>query len=233
MAELRKKISVAQHIVKKVFQTKWVVYAKRPFASPKTVVEYLGRYTHKIAISNHRLKKVDQENVIFTYKDYRQEGKNKQIKLGGSEFLRRFSSHILPSGFVRIRHYGFLASRNKNKELNLAKKDLNQPKWQKVKYSWVQIAKEKLNYNPERCHCCGYETLITTKLIAPERGPPLRQLLKMHNLANNHTLSKRLHWTPWNIYVLGFLRPQKSMKRGLKNATRQSIRPLFNNFNTT
>tara|TARA_R110002124_G_C8934458_1_gene512257 strand:- start:197 stop:1249 length:1053 start_codon:yes stop_codon:yes gene_type:complete len=176
MAELRKKISVAQHIAKKVFQTKWVVYAKRPFASPKTVVEYLGRYTHKIAISNHRLKKVDQENVIFTYKDYRQEGKNKQIKLGGSEFLRRFSSHILPSGFVRIRHYGFLASRNKNKELNLAKKDLNQPKWQKVKYSWVQIAKEKLNYNPERCHCCGYETLITTKLIAPERGPPLRQL---------------------------------------------------------
>lgn len=95
MAELRKKMTVAQHIAKKVFQTKWVVYAKRPFASPKTVVEYLGRYTHKIAISNHRLKKVDQESVTFTYKDYRQEGKNKHIKLGGSEFLRRFSSHNL------------------------------------------------------------------------------------------------------------------------------------------
>jgi len=93
----------------------------------------------------------------------------------GNEFLIRFSSHILPAGFIRIRHYGFLASRNKSKELNLAKKDLNQPKWQKVKYSWIQI-KEKLNYNPRKCNCCGNETLITTKVIAPERGPPLCQL---------------------------------------------------------
>lgn len=174
MAELRKKMAVAQPIAKKAFQTKWVVYAKRPFASPKTVLEYLGRYTHKVAISNHRLKKVNQESVTFTYKDYRQAGKQKQIKLTGTEFLRRFSSHILPPGFIRIRHYGFLASRNKRKELNLAKKDLNQPQWQKVNYSWIQIAKEKLNYNPDKCPCCGKETLITTKVIAPERGPPLK-----------------------------------------------------------
>ena len=135
MAELRKRIDIPQVIAKQAFRTKWVVYAKRPFASPKTVVEYLGRYTHKIAISNHRLIDVDEKTVSFHYKDYREGGKQKQAILTGVEFLRRFATHILPRGFVRIRHYGFLASRNKPTELNSAKKDLKQPKWEKVKYN--------------------------------------------------------------------------------------------------
>lgn len=176
MAELRTKIDVPQHIGKKAFQTPWVVYAKRPFASPKTVVEYLGRYTHKIAVSNHRLIEVNENTVSFNYKGYRQGGKQKQGTLSGVEFLRRFASHILPPGFVRIRHYGFLSSKNKNTDLNIAKKDLHQPEWRKIKYSWIQIAKDKLNYNPEQCCCCGKETLFIVKVIEPERGPPLRKL---------------------------------------------------------
>jgi hypothetical protein len=172
MAALRKKIEVPQHIAKQAFNTNWVVYAKRPFASPKTVVEYLGRYTHKVAISNHRLTGVNENTVSFHYKDYRDLGKKKQISMKGVEFLRRFSSHILPHGFVRIRHYGFLASKNKPTELNIAKKDLQQPEWRKIKYSWLQIAKEKLNYNPDLCPVCKKETLIITKIINPERGPP-------------------------------------------------------------
>ena len=174
MTALRKQIDVPQHIAKKVFQTKWVVYAKRPFASPKTVIEYLGRYSHKIAISNHRLTGVNEKTVSFHYKDYRDAAKKKEATISGIEFLRRFATHVLPAGFVRIRHYGFLASKNKKTELNIARKDLKQPEWRKIKYSWIQIAKDKLNYNPDLCPHCKKESLIIIKVIDPQRGPPLK-----------------------------------------------------------
>ena len=176
MEELRKKISIPQKVAKQAFAKKWVVYAKRPFSSPKTVVEYLGRYTHKIAISNHRLTSIDDETVGFEYKDYKEGGKKKTRIITGVEFLRRFSSHILPAGFVRIRHYGFLASRNKPTDLNIAKKDLKEKSWENIKYSWSQIAKDKLGYNPEMCPCCKQKTLRMIKEILPERGPPFRRL---------------------------------------------------------
>lgn len=172
MALLRKKMDIPQHIAGKVFKTKWVVYAKRPFASPKTVVEYLGRYTHKVAISNHRLVDLNDKTVSFQYKDYRDAGKKKIVTLSGVEFLRRYSAHILPSGFVRIRHYGFLASRNKPSELNIAKRHFQQPLWVKVKYSWAEIAKDRLNFNPHRCPHCKQDRMIIIKVINPERGPP-------------------------------------------------------------
>ncbi len=177
MAALRKKIAIPQHIARQVFKTKWVVYAKRPFASPKTVVEYMGRYTHKIAISNHRLVDVNSKTVSFTYKHYPHGAKRKQITLSGTEFLRRFSSHILPSGFVRIRHYGFLASRNKKMELNIAKKAFKQAPWQKVKYSWEYIAREKLKINVDQCPACKQQTMVIIKIIDPQRGPPNYQLV--------------------------------------------------------
>ncbi len=175
MALLRKKIDLPYAIGKQAFKHKWVVYAKRPFASPKTVVEYVGRYTHKIAISNHRLTNVNEKTVSFKFKDYKQGGKQKIITLTGIEFLRRFSLHILPPGFVRIRHYGFLASRNKPTELNIAKKQLNQPVWIKVKYNWAEIAHDKLGFNPLQCPFCKKETLMIIKIIDPERGPPNKQ----------------------------------------------------------
>ena len=132
--------------------------------------------THKIAISNHRLLEVNDQTVCFKYKDYRQSGKQKQATLTGVEFLRRFASHILPAGFVRIRHYGFLASRNKPTELNIAIKDLNQLMWKKVKYSWAEIAWDKLSYNPLQCPECKKETVAINKIIEPNRGPPSYQL---------------------------------------------------------
>ena len=134
------------------------------------------RYTHKIAISNHRLVDVNNQDVCFTYKDYRAGGKQKLTTLSGVEFLRRFAAHILPSRFVRIRHYGFLASRNKPVDLNIARKNLKQPKWVKIKYDWAQIAREKLNINPSQCPVCKKETMIIIKIIEPRRGPPLYQL---------------------------------------------------------
>lgn len=176
MAALRKELQVPQAVAKKAFRTKWVVYAKRPFGSPKTVVEYLGRYTHKVAISNHRLLDVNSDTVTFGYKDYRHQGKQKQATLAGIEFLRRFTHHILPSGFVRIRHYGILASRNKLVELNIAKADLGQPEWRKTNYSWLQIAKERLNYDPQICPCCGKVARVIVRVMEPDRGPPISRL---------------------------------------------------------
>ncbi len=91
-------------LLESLFQKPWVVYAKRPFGGPGQVIEYLGRYTHKVAISNHRLEQVTEREVTFRYKDYRADGAVELMTLGHEEFTRRFSQHILPQRFVRIRH---------------------------------------------------------------------------------------------------------------------------------
>jgi hypothetical protein len=88
----------------------WVVFAKPPFADPQKVVRYIGRYTHRIAISNSRLTKLEDDQVYFHYKDYRDDGKWKQCHLKAEEFIKRFLMHLLPRGFHRIRHYGFLSN---------------------------------------------------------------------------------------------------------------------------
>jgi hypothetical protein len=103
-----------KNLVNALFKKEWVVYAKRPFAHPSHVVEYLGRYTHKIAISNNRIQAIDETTVTFGYKAYRQEGKKQTMTLDGMEFVRRFALHILPKGFTRIRHYGILSGSTKH-----------------------------------------------------------------------------------------------------------------------
>jgi hypothetical protein len=95
----------------------FVVYAKRPFAGPAQVIEYIGRYTHRIAISNQRLLSVDEKTVSFRWKDYRDGEKVKVMTLDAHEFVRRFLLHVLPSGFVRIRHYGILANGRRKTKL--------------------------------------------------------------------------------------------------------------------
>jgi len=99
----------------------WVVYAKKSFSSPDSVIKYLGRYTHKVAISNHRLIDVTNESVTFQYKDYKDDSKSKQLCLAPLEFIRLFMLHILPFRFVRIRHYGLLACGHRFKKLNIAR----------------------------------------------------------------------------------------------------------------
>ena len=113
VAELRKQIpGLPQSLYDKLFSKNWIVYAKPPFSKPENVVEYLGRYTHKIAISNHRIRSInkDSKQITFSLKDYKQGGETKLLTLSYTEFIRRFSLHILPKGFTRIRHYGILSS---------------------------------------------------------------------------------------------------------------------------
>lgn len=100
----------------------WIVYAKRPFAGPEQVLEYLGRYTHRIAISNNRIKSIDDGKVIFTYRDRADKDQIKEMTLSAEEFIRRFLLHILPEGFMKIRYFGFLSNKNKKEAIPLIRK---------------------------------------------------------------------------------------------------------------
>lgn len=105
-----------------------MVYAKRPFAGPEQVLTYLGRYTHRVAIANGRLTGLHDGQVSFTWKDYRREGKIKVMTLAADEFLRRFLLHVVPDGFHRIRHVGFLANGHRTAKLALCRALLAAPK---------------------------------------------------------------------------------------------------------
>ncbi len=105
----------------------WVVYAKPPFGGPEHVLNYLGRYTHRVAISNNRLTQIDDETVSFRWKDYRHHDRQKIMTLSADEFIRRFLMHVVPDGFQRIRHYGLLASRSRQVKLARCRELLNAP----------------------------------------------------------------------------------------------------------
>ncbi len=105
-----------------LYKQNWVVYAKPAFGGPTQVLRYLGRYTHRVAISNHRLLQVSDNSVTFRWKDYAHGNKKRNMTLSGREFLRRFVQHVLPRGFVRIRQYGYLANRNRSTGISLARK---------------------------------------------------------------------------------------------------------------
>ena len=110
-----------------VARAEWVVYAKAPFGGPERVLEYLGRYTHRVAIANSRLVEFDNGEVAFQWKDYRHESRHKVMRLQADEFVRRFLLHVLPSGFQRIRHYGLLANRTRDAKLARCRQLLDSP----------------------------------------------------------------------------------------------------------
>jgi hypothetical protein len=98
-------------------QSDWVVYAKRPFGGPQAVLKYLARYTHRVAISNRRLLRMENRQVTFSWKDYAHDNRQSTMTLTAVEFIRRFLLHVLPSGFMKIRYYGFMANRRRKESL--------------------------------------------------------------------------------------------------------------------
>jgi len=102
-------------MIKKLSVTDWIAYAKRPFAGPEQVLEYLGRYTHRVAISNNRLIAIDNGKIVFTYRDRKNNNRKKTMTLNADEFIRRFLLHVLPKGFMKIRYFGFLSNIKKQK----------------------------------------------------------------------------------------------------------------------
>ena len=157
----------------KLLQHPWVVYAKRPFAGPAQVLEYLGRYTHRVAISNERLVSCEANSVRFRYKDYAHGNRRRVMQLDPAEFLRRFTLHVLPRGFNRIRHYGLLANRNKAALLAAARAALGAAPartaapTESVSAFWQRIAHRDI----QRCPQCRLGTLRLVALLAPQ---PLR-----------------------------------------------------------
>ena len=115
-----------QHFIDDLKDRDWVVYAKPPFGGPEHVLQYLARYTHRVAISNHRIVNVTSDGVTFRWKDYRHNGRHRTMTLAPEEFLRRFLHHVLPKGFPRIRYFGWMANRKRAVMLNLCRRLLGQ-----------------------------------------------------------------------------------------------------------
>jgi hypothetical protein len=174
-------LSTFQNWIKPLRKLKWFVYAKRPFAGPEAVLEYLSRYTHRVAIANSRLIKFDNNDVTFKYKDYRAKGhyRQKVMTLTTDEFIRRFLIHVLPGGFHRIRHYGIFANRQRADNLSKAREllDADEPR---------TTNEEVENSNDEPvatyiCRICSGPMVIIEILLpdhAPRAPPTLRSTVQ-------------------------------------------------------
>jgi hypothetical protein len=145
-----------------LWKKNWVVYAKKPFGSPQTVLDYLGRYTHRVALSNDRILKIENGEILLSYRDRKDGDRKKTLTLAAQEFIRRFLLHVLPDGFMRIRHFGFLANRSKKRALPQCRKllglDSASPHYP------VESAKDLLlkitGVDLSRCPCCHTGTMI-------------------------------------------------------------------------
>ncbi len=148
----------------------WNVYAKAPFGGPQTVIEYLGRYTHKVAISNHRIDNINDATgtVSFGYKDYADEGKQKQMTLTIAEFIRRFTQHILPERFTKIRTYGYLANRNRQQRINEVLQKMKLPLHKGPVKIPVQVRMlEQFGIDVTECPGCKNKSLQLLKIVYP------------------------------------------------------------------
>ncbi len=153
----------------------WVVYTKRPFAGPESVIQYLGRYTHRIAISNHRIVDVQDDAVRFRWRDYKDDGRTKIMTLSATEFLRRFLLHVLPSGFMRIRHFGLLANRHRKQKLEQCRSLLGAPPppSDETPLSIAEIVQQLTGRDLSACPFCQRGTMQLTESLPPRIVAPV------------------------------------------------------------
>lgn len=157
-----------EDVIKEAGYKNWNVYAKAPFGSVASVVEYLGRYTHKVAITRHRIISITERDVTFKYKDYRDCSNQKEMTLSIAEFLRRFELHFLPKRFVKIRHYGFLQNHGKTKRLNAVRKEMKlQPLPPKVQIPVVLRMLEQYGEDIMQCPKCKQGKLVLISIVYP------------------------------------------------------------------
>lgn len=161
-----------------LYQQEWNVYCKPPFSSPQEVVDYLGRYTHRVAISNDRILSLEGDQVSFRYRDYADGGKIKTMPLHAFEFIRRFLLHILPEGFVKIRHYGILSNRNKATRLRRCRQlpgvSIHNEKEKEPKTTWEDLLYRLTGVDPGTCPRCGIGRMVLKEILHPQtnRSPP-------------------------------------------------------------
>ncbi len=156
-----------EKLIKKAAMQRWVAYTKRPFGGPEQVLEYLGRYTHRVAISNNRIKSIDNGQVTFTYKDRKDENKVKDMCLPVNEFIRRFLLHVLPNRFMKIRYYGFLSPRNKKQSIPLLRKLIDPAAKlpEKVEETIQEMMLRITGRNITLCSECGKGEMVRIKKL--------------------------------------------------------------------
>ena len=153
--------SIYNNLIQSLYNKEWIVYCKEPFKNEKCVIQYLGRYTHRVAISNERILKIEGEEVTFKWRDYKDNNKMKEMTISIEEFIRRFLLHILPPCFMKIRYYGILGNRNKKKKL-LKCKILTRTKiYIKKQLPTLELLKQTLGKDFNLCpHCKKGHMLI-------------------------------------------------------------------------
>jgi hypothetical protein len=148
----------------------WVVYAKPPFAGPQQVLDFVGRYTHRVALSNNRLLAIENGLVTFRWKDYRDHNQPKTMTLAADEFLRRFLLHVLPDGFQRIRYYGFLGNRYREEKLARCRQLLGmaaQPETPGASEDYRDRYERLTGSSLRECPSCGHGCMILIEALAP------------------------------------------------------------------
>lgn len=146
------------NFLRPLYKKDWVTYIEPPKGSPENVIEYIGRYSFRVAISNQRIKDVSNGNVTFEYKDYKDNGKIKEMTITGEEFIRRFLMHVLPDNFVKIKHYGLLTNRNKKSIIKLCRVLMNS----KIFSNFALVNQTKRKLKELTCNICGNNTFYYT-----------------------------------------------------------------------
>jgi len=171
---------LGHELLRKAARQTWVVYAKRPLAGPQQVVRYFSRYTHRIAMSNSRLVSYDGGEVTFSWRDRSAGNRKKLLTLSGRHFARRLLSHVLPRGFVRIRHYGLLGNRTREKDLQRCRELLDAgqsvtavPPGATDDHDWVDAFQRIFGIDPLLCPACG-EGRLSLRSSLPRPEPPPR-----------------------------------------------------------
>ena len=155
-----------------IAQIDWVVYAKAPFGSAEEVLKYLARYTHRVALSNQRLVSIDDGHVAFRYKDYRRGQRERVMRLDAVEFIRRFLLHVLPKGFVRIRHYGLLSNRCRSDKLPLCRRLLGSVVEPEAEAELTSAPEAVWREDHARCPACGKGAMHVVAKLPPARAGP-------------------------------------------------------------
>ena len=167
-----------QKLLDQLRAKEWVVYAKPPFGGPEQVLKYLARYTHRVAISNHRLIKMEDDKVFFHYKDYADEQAQKVLSLDAVEFMRRFLQHVVPKGFMRIRHFGFLANRFRAEKLKRCRELLQNaeepPSASAPRRELAPDTATELPVERHRCPHCGNGRMIIVERFERGSSPATR-----------------------------------------------------------
>ena len=172
-SDLQSDSRILKALIQKLYKKNWVLYTKKPFAGANHVVRYLGRYSHRVAITNPRLTSMDDQTVSFTFKDYKDGAKKKVMTLKGTEFIRRFCLHILPPNFRKVRQYGFTSNAAKAKRVNQARIALGQRLVVLLtRKERKQKAKERIFIKPNQCPCCKLGKMQTIDATIGNKDPP-------------------------------------------------------------